>query len=63
MDPVNNRVGHVAVVWQDMTLVFGGARYNGPTAVKMNYVHLFFCFLYFVFEYGPNMQYTLSNQT
>ena len=64
MDPVNNRVGHVAVVWQDMTLVFGGARYNGPnaSAVKMNYVHLFFCFLYFVFEYGPicNIHYPIK---
>ena len=46
------------------TLVFGGARYNGPnaSAVKMNYVHLFFCFLYFVFEYGPicNIHYPIK---
>ena len=29
MDFINNRFGNVAVVWRDMTLVFGGSRYEG----------------------------------
>ena len=32
MDSVNSRFGHVAAVWRDMTLVFGGSRYEGPHA-------------------------------
>ena len=34
MDPVNRRSGHVVVVWQDMTLIFGGAHYKGPKATE-----------------------------